>query len=53
MTTKQQFETVSLATVTGGMGLQVQPITPPSQGQGMGFPKYSAGWWDLVRNGNK
>jgi hypothetical protein len=53
MTSKQQFETISLANVTGGtMGAPIKPITPMPQG--MGFPKYSAGWWDLVRgNGGK
>ena len=26
----------------------IKPALPPPN-QGMGFPKYSAGWWDLAR----
>ena len=46
-----------LERVTGGAPLALPapparlalppPYRPPAEG--MGFPKYSAGWWDLVR----
>ena len=38
-----------LKDVAGGIGAPVKPA--PIHTPNMGFPKYSAGWWDLVRSG--
>lgn len=35
-----------LKDVAGGVG-EVKPLQPTPN---MGFPKYSAGWWDIVRS---
>jgi len=37
-----------LERVTGGAPKALPPPYRPPE-EGMGFPKYSAGWWDLVR----